>query len=88
MGGRTQPDTAPGEGAPPKRVQLSRAKGWRMPPGTVKVDRSTRWGNPFPIGGDYPTAAAAVSGSVQLSLAQCWTASNARRTRTPTAPSG
>jgi hypothetical protein len=61
MGGRTQPDTAPGEGAPPKRVQLSRAKGWRMPPGTVKVDRSTRWGNPFPIGGDYPTAAAAVS---------------------------
>lgn len=31
----------------PKRVTLSRAKGWRMPPGTVKVDRSTKWGNPF-----------------------------------------
>lgn len=31
----------------PVRVQLSRAKGWRMPPNTVKVDRSTRWGNPF-----------------------------------------
>ena len=30
----------------PKRVQLSRAKGWHMPPNTVKVDRSTRWGNP------------------------------------------
>ena len=29
----------------PIRVQLSRAKGWRMPPNTVKVDRSTRWGN-------------------------------------------
>lgn len=29
----------------PVRVQLSRAKGWRMPPNTVKVDRSTRWGN-------------------------------------------
>ena len=27
------------------RVQLSRAKGWRMPANTVKVDRSTRWGN-------------------------------------------
>lgn len=33
----------------PKRIQLSRARGWRMPPNTVKVDRSTRWGNPFPI---------------------------------------
>jgi hypothetical protein len=33
----------------PKRIQLSRAKGWRMPPNTKKVDRSTRWGNPFTI---------------------------------------
>lgn len=33
----------------PTRIQLSRAKGWRMPPKTVKVDRSTRWGNPFSI---------------------------------------
>lgn len=31
----------------PRRVQLSRARGWRMPEGAVKVDRSTRWGNPF-----------------------------------------
>lgn len=31
----------------PQRIQLSRAKGWKMPPNTVKVDRSTRWGNPF-----------------------------------------
>lgn len=30
----------------PIRVQLSRAKGWRMPPNTVKVDRTTKWGNP------------------------------------------
>lgn len=30
----------------PERVQLSRAKGWKMPPNTVKVDRATRWGNP------------------------------------------
>ncbi len=34
----------------PVRVQLSRAKGWRMPPNTIKVDRSTRWGNPAVIG--------------------------------------
>jgi len=31
----------------PKRVQLSRAKGWRMPENTLKVDRTTRYGNPF-----------------------------------------
>lgn len=36
----------------PQRIQLSRAKGWRMPPGAVKVDRSTRWGNPFVLGVD------------------------------------
>ena len=35
----------------PQRIQLSRAKGWRMPPNTVKVDRATRWGNPFKVGG-------------------------------------
>lgn len=34
----------------PKRIQLSRKKGWRMPPNTVKVDRSTKWGNPYMIG--------------------------------------
>lgn len=33
-----------------ERVQLSRAKGWRMPNNTVKVDRSTPYGNPWPIG--------------------------------------
>lgn len=31
----------------PHRVQLSRAKGWRMPPGTVVVSRPSKWGNPF-----------------------------------------
>lgn len=34
----------------PERVQLSRAKGWRMPPNTVKVDRTTKLGNPFVVG--------------------------------------
>ena len=36
-------------GDTPIRIQLSRAKGWRMPPNTVKVDRSTIWGNPFSV---------------------------------------
>jgi hypothetical protein len=34
----------------PERIQLSRAKGWRMPEETVKIDRSTRFGNPFEVG--------------------------------------
>lgn len=36
--------------AAPRRITMSRAKGWRMPPNTVKVDRSTKWGNPWRIG--------------------------------------
>src|SRR6185312_714926 len=41
----------------PKRIQLSRTKGYKMPSNTIKVDRSTRWGNPFnatQIGLCYP----------------------------------
>lgn len=34
----------------PHRIQLRRAKGWRMPPNTIKVDRTTPWGNPFVVG--------------------------------------
>lgn len=35
----------------PKRVRLSREKGWRMPDNTVKVTRGRgmRWGNPFDL---------------------------------------
>lgn len=35
----------------PRRIQLSRRKGWRLPEGAVKVDRSTPWGNPFTAAG-------------------------------------
>lgn len=31
----------------PKRIQLSRRKGWRKPEGAVVVARPSRWGNPF-----------------------------------------
>ena len=34
----------------PVRVQLRRAKGWRMPPNTVSVARPGKWGNPFKPG--------------------------------------
>lgn len=47
--------------ARPVRVQLSRAKGWRLPPNTVKVDRSTRWGNPFHFDGREVTRADAIA---------------------------
>lgn len=33
----------------PQRIQLRRAKGWKMPPNTVKCDRTTRWGNQFKV---------------------------------------
>jgi len=39
----------------PKRIQLSRRKGWRMPPNTVSVARGPGWrpyANPFVIGKD------------------------------------
>ncbi len=37
----------------PKRIQLSRRKGWRLPPNTVVVARPGKWGNPFKVGGHY-----------------------------------
>jgi hypothetical protein len=39
-----------------KRVQLSRAKGWRMPPNTVSVARPTQWGNPWRVARDGDAA--------------------------------
>jgi hypothetical protein len=46
----------------PHRIQLSRAKGWRMPADTLKIDRTTRWGNPFKVGtSGVPDAATAVA---------------------------
>jgi hypothetical protein len=31
----------------PDRIQLSRAKGWKLPPNTVVVARPSIWGNPW-----------------------------------------
>lgn len=33
--------------AGPRRVQLSRASGWRLPAGAVSVAHPTRWANPY-----------------------------------------
>jgi hypothetical protein len=37
--------------AEPRRLQLSRRKGWRLPPGAMSVARPTKWGNPFRVRG-------------------------------------
>jgi hypothetical protein len=33
----------------PKRIQLSRRKGYRKPEGAVVVSRPSKWGNPFAL---------------------------------------
>lgn len=33
----------------PKRIQLSRKKGWRKPEGCIVVSSPSKWGNPFTI---------------------------------------
>jgi hypothetical protein len=40
----------------PRRVQLSRQKGWRIPPNTVIVSRPSKWGNPFRFDGRHDRA--------------------------------
>jgi Domain of unknown function (DUF4326) len=34
---------------PPRRIQLSRRRGWRKPAGAVVVARPSKWGNPFVV---------------------------------------
>lgn len=34
----------------PRRIRLSRAKGWRKPADAVVVARPTKWGNPWRVG--------------------------------------
>jgi hypothetical protein len=34
----------------PKRLQLSRTKGWRKPEGAISVARPHKWGNPYKVG--------------------------------------
>src|SRR5438132_14274915 len=34
----------------PKRIQRSRAKGWKIPANAIYVGRPTVWGNPYVVG--------------------------------------
>lgn len=40
----------------PQRVQLRRARGYRLPPGAIAVSRPSRFGNPYKAGQDYAWA--------------------------------
>jgi hypothetical protein len=37
----------------PERIQLRRTKGYRKPEGAIVVARPSKWGNPFPVDGDW-----------------------------------
>lgn len=39
----------PREDEVPRRIQLSRRKGWRLPVGAIHVARPSRWGNPYRV---------------------------------------
>lgn len=51
----------------PRRVQLSRRKGWRMPDNTVSVARPTKWGNPFVV--NHPNGPASLRKPMDARLA-------------------
>jgi len=54
--------------AEPTRIQLSRAKGWKMPENTVKVSRPGKWGNPFKPEAYWD---AGYSGSLEVAVGHC-----------------
>ena len=56
----------------PQRIQLSRAKGWRMPADTVSVARPGKWGNPFRVGDLPMTGKNALQPLDQAGAVQCF----------------
>jgi hypothetical protein len=56
----------------PRRIQLSRRKGWRMPPLTVNVARPSRFGNPYVVTDAYPpgTVVDELRGTIAVATAQ------------------
>ena len=67
---------------PPTRLQLSRARGWRMPENTVKVDRTTPWGNPYDVGEYGDELSLHV---FEYTAHGCWSPSNVRHVDAETA---
>lgn len=50
----------------PKRIQLSRRKGWRKPEGAIVVARPSRWGNPYRVGNELVPARLGDNPSVRI----------------------
>lgn len=46
----------------PRRIQRSRARGWKMPADAVYVGRPTKWGNPFKVTDACASFAAVATG--------------------------
>jgi len=66
----------------PKRIQRSRAKGWKMPANAIYVGRPTVWGNPYVVGsqlrtGETRTAEKAV-GKIQRKIGDVKKSSGSR----------
>lgn len=55
----------------PRRVRLSRKKGWRIPANTVRVDRATRFGNPFCVTDERSAAEAVMAFQTWLTVPGC-----------------
>lgn len=67
--------------AMPRRVRLSREKGWRMPPNTMRVDRATRFGNPFRVTEDRTAAEAYMAFETWLTTPGCDAGMKERKAR-------
>lgn len=46
---RDSPVSPSPAGMAPKRIQLSRARGWRLPPNASVISRPSRYGNPWRV---------------------------------------
>lgn len=62
--------------ATPKRIQLSRKRGWHMPPNAARVDRQSRWGNPYVVGEINPLTGQEITQELAVDLyrqfVDCW----------------
>lgn len=55
----------------PKRIQLSRKKGFKLPENAVNVARPGPWGNPFKVGPDRTRAQAVYAFRTWLTVDGC-----------------
>ena len=56
----------------PRRIQLSRRKGYRKPDSAVRITRPGKWGNPYKVGihGDAETCVRLFEGMMETEMAR------------------